>query len=326
MLDHDQRQAFKNLLLPRLGSNPSTLTVAPYVGDTLASSLPVTNEVGSVAEWIIDRLLEQAEPAGFVLAVERLEDGSAGTVGRLVELAVSLKGDPGRWKPTRPVTPSKLPAFWNVPNRNDYFTGREDLLTRLEDLLKKEDRAALTQAITGLGGVGKTQIAVELCYRNKEMYPFGVFWADASSAASLTASYASFALDLGWATRETPVDEAAAAWMAKSSRVAGWLLVLDTSPKRSDPFYPDPPRVTRSSPAGTALPFPIAARWRWTPGAPRKPRPSWKSAPAERPKRAPTGTCGKPSAAYRSPSSKRPPTWFSIRPSPSRTTWTVSAA
>ncbi len=55
-----------------------------------------------------------------------------------------------------------LPAIWNVPhNRNRNFAGREPVLAKLHGALATGGAAALTQAITGLGGVGKTQTAIE---------------------------------------------------------------------------------------------------------------------------------------------------------------------
>jgi hypothetical protein len=62
-------------------------------------------------------------------------------------------------------TKTSLPASaWNVPYvRNPFFTGREELLKQLHDNLAQNKAAALTQAqaISGLGGIGKTQTAVE---------------------------------------------------------------------------------------------------------------------------------------------------------------------
>ncbi|NIO68033.1 MAG: DUF4062 domain-containing protein, partial [Anaerolineae bacterium] len=59
-----------------------------------------------------------------------------------------------------------LPPIFNLPHlRNPNFTGREDLLAQLRSALTSGQPAALTQAITGLGGVGKTQLAVEYAYR-----------------------------------------------------------------------------------------------------------------------------------------------------------------
>ncbi|HEY7416466.1 MAG TPA: helix-turn-helix transcriptional regulator, partial [Ktedonobacteraceae bacterium] len=79
-------------------------------------------------------------------------------------------------------------ALWTVPYlRNPYFTGREELLDQLDQHLSLRGpkdpmstrQAALTQAraIKGLGGIGKTQIAVEYAYRARakslRAYPLG---------------------------------------------------------------------------------------------------------------------------------------------------------
>ncbi len=64
----------------------------------------------------------------------------------------------------RAVFPPTLPAIWNVPYpQNALFTGREDLLTQLEATLHTGQPTALSQpqAISGLGGIGKTQLALE---------------------------------------------------------------------------------------------------------------------------------------------------------------------
>src|SRR5215469_18002572 len=67
-------------------------------------------------------------------------------------------------------TPQTQPPgpTWNVPfRRNSFFTGREELLNQLHTNLTTTKAAALTQAqaISGLGGIGKTQTAVEYAYR-----------------------------------------------------------------------------------------------------------------------------------------------------------------
>jgi hypothetical protein len=67
----------------------------------------------------------------------------------------------------RRVRSVNLPAVWgNVPLRNNNFTGREAHLENLHNLLAREEQAALVSgALYGMGGVGKTQLAVEYVYR-----------------------------------------------------------------------------------------------------------------------------------------------------------------
>ncbi|MEL6824135.1 MAG: toll/interleukin-1 receptor domain-containing protein, partial [Calditrichota bacterium] len=71
----------------------------------------------------------------------------------------------------KPAFPSKAPTIWNMPHlRNPHFTGREDILKKLEAALISENTAAKPQAIVGLGGIGKSQIALEFAYRNAAYY------------------------------------------------------------------------------------------------------------------------------------------------------------
>ena len=80
---------------------------------------------------------------------------------------------------------------WNVPfRRNPFFTGRDDLLNYLHDQLNNNHAAALTQsqALTGLGGIGKTQVTIEYAYRYREAYDV-VFWVRAASRDSLVADF-----------------------------------------------------------------------------------------------------------------------------------------
>ena len=119
--------------------------------------------------------------------------------------------------------------FWNVPRRTDFFTGREDVLEKLEQRLEASRSAALTQTIVGLGGIGKTQTAIEYCLRHRARYHAGTFWVDASSADSLQASYAECARGLGLVDEQVPDDKATAAFGAHLQRHSGWLVVLDNA-------------------------------------------------------------------------------------------------
>ena len=76
--------------------------------------------------------------------------------------------------PPKPRFPSALPPIWNVPARNRHFTGRVQLLERIQPELANRERVVVTQAIAGLGGIGKTQLAIEYAYRNAAQYRPGL--------------------------------------------------------------------------------------------------------------------------------------------------------
>ena len=115
---------------------------------------------------------------------------------------------------------------WNVPySRNPFFTGRERILEALCAALEKRGRAALS----GLGGVGKTQAATEYAYLHRKEYE-SVFWARAESRDTLLSDFVSIAsvLNLPESTakeQETAVG-AVQRWLEAN---AGWLLVLDNA-------------------------------------------------------------------------------------------------
>ena len=122
--------------------------------------------------------------------------------------------------------------FWNVPfRRNPCFTGRTDLLKRLHAQFDQAQHAALThaQALVGLGGIGKTQIAIEYAYRHRYEYR-AVLWVQAASQEMLTADLVALAHLLCLPERtdqdQARVVAAVRRWLAEEP---GWLLILDNA-------------------------------------------------------------------------------------------------
>src|SRR5437762_4835878 len=123
-----------------------------------------------------------------------------------------------------------FPSIWNVPfPQNLFFIGREDLLTQLHDQLQKGRTAALSQAISGLGGVGKTQLAVEYTYRFHQDYQ-AVLWAHAESPETLISSYTEIATLLNLPVKDTQeqtvIIQAVKVWLQNQR---DWLLILDNA-------------------------------------------------------------------------------------------------
>ncbi|KAI9684109.1 MAG: hypothetical protein M1829_003379 [Trizodia sp. TS-e1964] len=79
--------------------------------------------------------------------------------------------------------------YYSVPNhRVRGFIGREDILKEIEDGFSSGP-APRTVVLRGMGGQGKTQIALEHCHRAKDN-PFStIFWVDATSRGSLEKSF-----------------------------------------------------------------------------------------------------------------------------------------
>src|SRR4051812_7260410 len=90
--------------------------------------------------------------------------------------------------------------------------------------------------LCGLGGMGKSQIALEYCYRNKDNYR-SIFWIDADTEETLQNSFAGMARRLIFpvlfSTKSKSPDDLvlhAITWLENND---GWLLVYDNFDDRS---------------------------------------------------------------------------------------------
>jgi tetratricopeptide (TPR) repeat protein len=146
-------------------------------------------------------------------------------------------------------TPDRRPleVIQNVPYaRNPYFTGRDIILHNLHKALSKDSATALTQgyAISGLGGIGKTQTAVEYSYRFRSDYRY-IFWIRAETEVVLQTGFVEIAklLDLSAQDTTNPADtvQAVKRWLEHTSE---WLLVFDNAdtPDMLKAYYPRTPR------------------------------------------------------------------------------------
>ncbi|MCX6647089.1 MAG: FxSxx-COOH system tetratricopeptide repeat protein [bacterium] len=132
----------------------------------------------------------------------------------------------------KPRFPGILPDIWNVPHRNFHFMGRDRDLEKIESALEKDTEDGFSQpvAIYGLGGIGKTSLAVEFAYRNMDRYDV-VWWLRSEEPAMLAMDYGALAIKLG-IIREEEKDqrimiEIARGWLERTEKK--WLLVFDNA-------------------------------------------------------------------------------------------------
>ena len=112
-------------------------------------------------------------------------------------------------------------------NRASSFVGREQPLKELRRLLTSgQGPAVITQAITGLGGIGKTQTALTYCYRHLADYRL-IWWLRAESGATLAADFATLAEPLGLDPTAADQEKLLSSIRTALQATESWLLVLD---------------------------------------------------------------------------------------------------
>jgi tetratricopeptide (TPR) repeat protein len=114
---------------------------------------------------------------------------------------------------------------FRLPLAAAHFTGRDTELHAIDAALGVADRAVVTQAITGLGGVGKSQLAVRYVHQRADEYDV-VAWIRAEDGGIVDLS--ELAGELGLAVAQlTPAERAARVVRWLSGCDDRWLLVLD---------------------------------------------------------------------------------------------------
>ena len=119
---------------------------------------------------------------------------------------------------------------------NPRFWGRESALQAIEAALNPDNGTKSLQsfALYGMGGVGKTQIALQYANRNRERFNV-ILWVAADSTISIGQSFLDIARHLGLVTTDEDIPDSVTAilkvksWLAKSRKSMFSILVLHFS-------------------------------------------------------------------------------------------------
>ena len=120
-----------------------------------------------------------------------------------------------------------------MPPRNPGFTGREEDLTAIRGGLLASERK-LVRVLHGIGGVGKTQLAVEYVHRFADSYDLA-WWINADQAGLISSQFAELAEALSCTEPDSGLTEAARlGLLGELRRRDRWLLVFDNAESPDD--------------------------------------------------------------------------------------------
>lgn len=107
----------------------------------------------------------------------------------------------------QPLAQEKKNYHHNLPfAENPRFCGREDILSRIKSALSPKNKGLQTFALHGMGGVGKTQIALKYSNDSRTTYD-ATFWVSAENQITIGQSFREISRCLALTEPDSEVDD-----------------------------------------------------------------------------------------------------------------------
>ncbi|KAL9957639.1 hypothetical protein ACROYT_G034560 [Oculina patagonica] len=197
-----------------IGDISNNLTKIEKRQDTNEENIALLGERQSDLETTVTSLKD--EQGNLTSKVEALEIGQSKLDSRLKALEESN------------INATTDVEIFQVPSRNRCFCGRETELEKIATQLKNTMNGCAESAICGLGGMGKTSLAVEFLWRQreKEEYPGGIFWISGENNNLFQISLSDMARQIGTLEKEFSNSLSRTLdWLGRREKM--WCLVVD---------------------------------------------------------------------------------------------------
>jgi hypothetical protein len=165
--------------------------------------------------------------------------------------------------PTDATNAAVARRVWTIPGRVRGFTGRAELLAELETALRSGG-PTVVQAVTGMGGIGKTTTAIEYAHRHHDEFDIA-WWVPAEDPALIPQRLAELALALDLTTATSPAGVGVARLLGELARRGRWLVVFDNAedPRALSRLLPEGPGqvlITSRNPAWRGIADAVGVR------------------------------------------------------------------
>jgi tetratricopeptide (TPR) repeat protein len=189
--------------------------------------IPVLLRPAAIADLPFARL-RPLPPDGRPIAEYRNRDRAFAQVAQALKALVETISQQLPSEPVPFKEDDSAPRWWKVPYaHNTFFVGRAELLEQLYKAWQANQTGVFVQSLNGMGGIGKTQIALEYAYRYARSYQ-AVFWVAADPQGDLLADFVRIAdvLDLPEKNEaeQARIVAALKRWFQQNT---DWLLIFD---------------------------------------------------------------------------------------------------